>query len=191
MLEYLAIASSGIGALNQLFSDDPDRENMRRYRQYQDQLDTRLNRALAAGTQWKGFYDDASAQMAPRLAFAGQQGALAASAGASRAQANLRRSLGAGGEAIGTAIGAGLQTGSTLQQSSLRGLAESDIISAAQRMAQARAGMIASSPIAAPPSYTGAKSQQTTNLFGNLGTALGSYSQYNDWIQRQDKKVYD
>lgn len=176
--EIAAIASASAGALNKLFGADPDEENRKRMEEYQKLLNQRTNKALAAQSNWKGFYDDAASQMAPRFAFAGQQAGLAADAGASTAQANLRRSLGAGGEAIGSAIGAGIQTGADLQQASLRSLAESDIIANAQRMAQARAGLIAQGQVAPPSMFTGQKNQQTTNLFGNLATSLGSYGQY-------------
>lgn len=176
MLETISAISGGLGILNSLMAKDPDKENMERFRQYQTRVDAQTNRALAAQTQWKGFYDDAAQQLAPRLQFAGQQAALSANTGAMRAQANLRRSLGAGGEAIGEAIGAGLQTGANLQQASLRSLAESDLIGASQRMAQARAGLIMSAPNPAPPMYTGAKSQQVTSTFGNLATTLGAYA---------------
>jgi len=167
------MVSGGLGVMNSLMAPDPDEENMRRYKMQQQAFDQRMNQATAAQTQWKGFYDDAMAELAPQLAWAQRQKQQAGSSGAKQAQANVRRSLGA--NPFGEAIAAGIQTGADDAASSLRALATSDAISQAQRMAQARAGLIANSPMAQMPSYTGAKSMMTTAMLGNLGTTLGAY----------------
>ena len=174
--------SGGIGVVNSLMGKDPDEENMRRYRMQQQAYDQRMNQAMATGQNWGGFYDDAMAVAAPRLAFADQQAGLVAQSGASRAQAGMRRALGAGNP-LGEALGAGLTTGVATQQNTLRALATSDIIEQAQRMAQAKAGLMLGGPMAQMPAYGGYKNQAMTGMFGNLATSLGAYGQY-----RQDKK---
>lgn len=176
------IISGGLGVLNSFMGKDPDEENLKRMQLQQNMFDQRMHQATAAQGNWKGFYDDAMAVAAPRLAFADRQAGLAASAGAQRAQANMRRTLGAGNP-LGEALASGITTGVANQQNTLRALATSDIISQAQRMAQARAGLIAGSPVAQVPMYTGQKNMMNTGLLGNLATSLGVYGQW-----REDQK---
>ena len=162
-LTIAGLFSTGIGAVNMLFGNDPEEETRRLQQR-------RLQQALFESGNFHKDYDEIMGILGPRLAFANKQAELAKRGGAQSAQADMRRQLGAGGAPIASAISAGVNAGISNDTNTLRGLAVSDAMDSAKRQAMMRAQMMIGAPL---QQSTGQRTQQVSGLFNNLGLGLG------------------
>jgi hypothetical protein len=128
------------------------------------------------------FFSEQMAAFEPQLAFADTQTRLAAREGARRAQAAIRRRMGGAGDVFGGALQAGAMTGAAGQQNTLRALATTEALRAADRTIGQRANVFGAQPL---PQFTGQHQAGMADLFAQIGTSLGYLGTRQDGTKTQ------
>jgi hypothetical protein len=171
-----AAASLGASALSTLFGPSQQDILDETQRRNQQLLRERLSQAMQVYGRRGEFFANQMGLLNPQLAFADTQGRQAADVGARSAQAGLRRRLGSSGDIFSAALSSGSRTAATNQQNTLRSLATTEAMRAADREIMGRQNLIMGQPMNMfQPGQS--KSGEMSGLFANIGTGLGYLAQ--------------
>jgi hypothetical protein len=168
-----AMASLGISGATSLFGPDPDEMSREATEENRRLIEERWRQMQRLYGRRGEFFREQMDILNPKLAFAGTQGRMAADVGARASQATLRRQLGEGGDIFAAMLESGGRTAAVSQQNTLRALAHSEALTAADREIAGRVSGLQAQPIAFAQPATGAKAAQTAGLFAQIGTGLG------------------